>query len=329
MKKFIPLLFVISVAVAQTPPQVESVDQQRRRSDVQKPFTSVADTDVAPELYPGESSDVGPQYIVKRKPVRKWFEVTGDSQYYYTSNMFLAEESVATPLQDTMMWVNTLQFAVAPRPGWEFQDGVLYPRIGYRHQWYVYGLGDKLETTLNNFDFEVDTAFGDVTYEFLETWQASLGVDFTRLYTDEADANEFYEEAVPRWGVSKFFQVDELSGVSLAYDGNYHVTRVDPLPREDVNDRMDHTFTLSYTRELIPSLYARPYYRFQVTEYTEAVTSRTDLLNTLGVMFAYNINEWSNVRTFFNYDMRDSDNPIVADYDKFDGGLGVTLNFKF
>lgn len=331
-----PIVWSFSVALwlvalvpgfAQVPGQVERMQQYNQQQvDTRIPTAQDAASQLAPELYEGESSDLGPQFIVRAKPRRKWIEATADSQYYYTSNMLLTEQN---PI-DTTILVNTVQVALAPTP-FEVGEDKFAPRLGFRYQWYNYGL-DKTSNQLNNFDFDVETVFTDLRYKFKDNWYVAAGFEWNRLLAHEgptADYAEFYKEYDPSWTIGKYFPITESMFFSMEYQGVYHMTVVDPTPAQNINDRIDHGVRLAFTQELIPNLYLQPYFRFLYTDYVNVNGSRNDYLFSVGCAFSYVITDWMSVRTFASYDNKESDEPIIADYDNINAGGGISLNVSF
>src|ERR1700722_7930543 len=122
------LLFGIAPARAHIRAAIDQVntDQQRRDLD-QAPQLRYDQGTPAPELYPGEADDVGPQSVLSLKPRRTLFEGSADSQYYYTDNAFLDHSTRVT----SGMLVSTVQFALAPTP-YQLGEGQYAPRIGFR-----------------------------------------------------------------------------------------------------------------------------------------------------------------------------------------------------
>lgn len=316
------------LAQAQTA-QVERMQQfNQQQVDMRLNTGQDATDQLAPELYSGESDDVGPQFIVQSKPRRKWVEATADSQYYYTSNMLLTEQM---PI-DTTILVSTVQVALAPTPFDVGQTGDQFaPRLGYRYQWYNYGM-DKTSNQLNNFDFDVQTVFADLRYKFKDNWYVAAGFEWNRLLAHEgpvSDYSEFYKEYDPSWTIGKYFPISDSMALSVEYQGIYHFTVVDPIPAQNLNDRVDHAVRVSFTQELIPNLYLQPYARFMYTDYVNVNGSRNDYLTTVGTAFTYAINSWSSIRTFISYDYKQSDDVLFPDYTNFNAGGGLTLNFSF
>ena len=66
----------------------------------------------APELYPDENEDVGPQHILRMKRAPDFFEALADTQYGYTDNDRLLHDSRPT----TAYAINTLQSGYCARP---------------------------------------------------------------------------------------------------------------------------------------------------------------------------------------------------------------------
>lgn len=327
--------FVSSIHAQTAAQQIEQVEQVNRLRELRRSLFDVPETMTrAPLISEEELEDVGPQYLLQFKPRRQWFEALFDVQYYYTSNFnFNEEESERNPVGeiDTGVLVSTAQFAFAPSP-FRVWDGWLSPRVGYRHQWYNYGL-DNTENQLNNFDFDVQTVFGEVSYQFLENWNARIGLSWTRLLNHEdvgnrEDYSEFYKEFVPEWEIQRYIKFNPNSLLVIGYEGNYHHTEVDPTPNAYINDRMDHILTVSYLHQLTSSIILQPYYRFTYTDYWEN-GDRNDFLHSIGLVTSYHFNKWASIRLFCNYDKRESDDPFVPDYEKIDAGGGATLVFRF
>jgi hypothetical protein len=305
--------------------QVQSVNQNRAQTtpDISPSYSA---GQVAPELYPGESEDVGPQLLVLEKApkVQKpiWFEVALDTQYFYTSNMFLTEKGNL----DTGILITTLQAALAPPPI-PLSTGQLTLRSGYRQQRYMYGL-DKTSNNLNNFDFDVGTAYGLVQYSYSQLWSGFFELDYSRYLSHEENWTEFYTEWVPTWGLERQIPLGEKHLLSVAYTGANHWTYTDPLPTTNVNDRLDSILSLTWSWHLSPSVLLQPYYRVQYTHYWQNAI-RNDYFHTLGAALVWQLKPWAALRAFTSWESRDSNDPLIQDYQKFDSGVGLTLALRF
>lgn len=282
-------------------------------------------TETAPTL-PGESvEDTGPQILVKAKLKKPWFEAIADSQFYYTSNFTLNEEGTFVGEEDTAMLVSTAQFALAPVL--DIGTGRINPRLGFRHQWYNYDIVEN-EGRNNGFDFDSQTVFGELNWYLPgDDWRVFGGFEWRRLLGHEGpspDYAEFYKEYVPYWGVDRFFRFSDWGMLQLRYETQVHVTAVDPMPDASINDRFEHYITINYAHAIRPDLVVRPFYRFAYFDYFHGIWGdRNDTIHSLGATITWRATSWLDLRAFFAYDRKDSDNELVPDYRKFDAGPGV------
>lgn len=331
MKPLFPLavfLFTAASLLAQAPlprtadAATTTVQSFRERPQISPKFR-IGASQTAPELYPGESADVGPQYLLIQQMMRRsWVEGALDVQYYYTSNALLTERDKI----DTGLLVSTAWAAFAPTP-FALGDGQLAIRAGYREQMYLYGL-DSTDNQLNNFDFDVATVFAGARWLWREQWVFGLGTEYNRYLSHENDWNEFYTELLLAWGVERVFSFSERTQLVLGYAGGYHWTHTDPIPTSDVNDRLDSILSLTLTQEILPQLLLQPYYRFQVAQYSQS-GDRTDLFHTVGLSLSYLFTEWASVRVFASYEVRNSDDDSVQDFQNLNAGGGVSFVLRF
>lgn len=330
-RTFTTLLLLTTAALAQT--RVERVISATQNSDARfrsserlaQRFADVNSTQ-APEIFPGEMADVGPQYLVGRAqpaaPRHHWLEAFADTQFFYTSNSQLTEKGN----RDTGAMVFTLQAAFAPEP-FALGTGTATARFGYRHQWWLYSL-DKTRSGLNDTNFSVSTFFTGIRQSWDEKWVASFNLDYNRYLGQDTDQQEFYTEFTPNWSLERNYQIGEKSLLTLGYYGAYHWTHAAPTPSSDINDRLDTTFSVTYTRELLPGLAVQPYYRIQWSHYVENA-NRNDLYNNLGVALLYSLTDWATIRTTFGFENRNSSDDLIADYNKIEVGGGVSLSVSF
>jgi hypothetical protein len=338
---------ILGMASAQTPGAIEQVDKDQQRRALVQSAKSYQDGDSAPELYPGESSDVGPQTVLKMNPRRTLFEAVADVQYFYTDNMFLNENG----RHNADVLLSTVQFALAPT-AYDFAGGKLSPRLGYQSQWFDFGLADKdtvpitvfssgarENARLNKFDFNSQTAFTDAQWS-KNHWTFEAGFDFRRLLSTD-NYEEFYKEYVPRWSAQRVFTLCEHAAIILGYAGDYRFG--DPKPftfqpvsastihiNPDLGDRTDHTLFATYNQILCRHAVLQPYYQLQYTYFTDsALGNRNDLLSSVGAAIYWTLCPNCELRTFVDYNMRFSDNSAVSEYRQFDGGAGVNLTLRF
>ena len=324
------VVLAASANVALSQQAIDTLNNSNLRRNIESGMT-FKPGEAPPELFPGESTDVGPQSILKLHPKKKHWEFATDSQIAYTSNALLTESPTART--ETTLMVNTVQFALAPDP-YELKGHSFAPRIGFRHQWFNYAIGDRANAA-SNFDFDAQTAFVDGRLAIAENWVGYGGVGYVRLLGHQPgveDYNEFYTEFAPRWGVERFFPLGERKLFRIGYQGQYHITTVDavpPLLPSSRNDRIDSVLLVSYTHSFNAHLVAQPFYRFQLSNYTDSGANRNDYLHTVGASLAWVFNQHVSVRLFSTYDHKDSDNTLIPDYRKFDIGGGFSLNCRF
>lgn len=306
------------------PTAVQQMQNTQQGLKQQQPLLGIgAETNNAPELYPGENADVGPQRILKVTPSRTWFEVYLDSQVFFTGNALLVGDAT----NHAAVFVNTAQFAVVPVPPLQFGSGKLTPLVGVRSQWYNYSLNSP-----PNLDFDAQTAFIAAKYRLSEKWEVDGELDYTRLVTQHS-YTQFYTEWVPNLTVQRLFPLDDNLLASISWQAAYHFTHVGTAAPTDINDRLDNILTFSLSYQPAPKFIIQPYYSVEYTYYSRdpfsaTSTSRNDLLNSLGLSVAYYFSPKVALRTFISADDRTSDNS-VANYANYNVGLDVSLVIRF
>ena len=336
----IPLLvgIVCLAGVFAAPAQVPRLDQAdaiKRQQELDKKLREAARPGTAevdaPELFQGELKDVGPQSILKVRQQRTLFEAVADSQFFYTSNQNLAEDAAGTSL-----FVNTLQVAYAPPPI-QTSRGAVAPRVGARHQWFNYGLGDD-PASKGELDFDLQALFAEARWAFRQNWVAELGLEWSRLlnHTPGYDAyRQFYSEWMPRAGLTRTFAFGETRSATFSWQVNYRLTDAAPaVPTalsgitRHTNDRVDNALLAAYTHVFGPKLAVQPYYRLLLTRYG-GQAGRFDYLHNVGLSAYLTLHQNASLRGFLSYEIRDSDTAAIADYQKFDIGAGLSLNIRF
>jgi hypothetical protein len=305
------------------PAAVQQLQNNQLSRELQPPMPALTAGTNAPELFPGENADVGPQRILRLNPRHTYFDVLLDSQVFFSDNANFAQEpfNVASPV-----FVNTVQAAFTPAPValWAGKAGA---GIGLASQWYNYG-----DNRLENLDFNAETLFLSGKYA-LDKWQVGLGMNLTRLVNQEK-YDETYREFMPNLGVQRILPLNERMFFSVGDLVDYHLTEVPSVfgSRTDINDRFDNIASLTFTWQATRRLIFQPYYRFQYSYYqhdTVATSDRNDYLQGFGLTAAYYFNQKVSMRAFYNYNRKQSDDRFTPAYHEMNGGLGVTLDIKF
>ena len=329
-------LFSMGVLVAHAQPA--AIQQlQNSQAQMQMAVPELRTGTNAPELYAGENEDIGPQRILRvngqasavAAPRRQWFDVTLDSQVFYSDN---ANFGAAASRISSAVFVNTAQAALAPAP-FDLGPGKFAPVAGFSSQWYNYSSGQ-----MSPLDFDAQTAFVNLRY-FLGNWQFSLGGNYTRLLSQNNYA-ETYREWLPNFTVQRVFPVSDRLAVIVGNVVDYHFTHIPaPFPgyRDDLNDHFDDMVFLSLNWQVTPHFTVQPFYRFQYSLYQNdtlsatlpSSTQRTDFLNAVGVTLLYNFNSHVGLRAFFSYNTKTSDDEFTSHYDEINGGIGASLDIRF
>ena len=316
-------MFMVAVLLHAQPVNVQQFQNTRQAQQFQQPLSGLQAATNAPELYPAENADVGPQRILRLNPRPDYFDVFFDSQVFYSDNANYAQGS---DIIGSAVFVNTVQVAFTP-PDSQLGPGRFAPAAGYISQWYNYG-----NNRMTYLDFNAQTAFISGRYT-LGNWQFGLGGNYTRLL-NQGDYAQTYSEWLPVLTVQRIFPVGDNLLFVLGNQVDYHFTSVPPTPgtSTEINNRFDEAVSLALSWQMTRQLILQPYYRFQYSNYrynTLQTSDRNDYLNSLGVTLVFNLNQNFSLRTFFNYNIKRSDDPYTPAYHEYNGGVGATANFNF
>jgi hypothetical protein len=326
-----------SGAHAQLTSASQQVDTVQQRDDLQQAAQVPAGTNGVPELYQGESDDVGPQSVLEVKPRHPWVEAFADAQYFHTDNMFLASHD----RQGADVLVSTVQATLTPGST-TLAGGELSPSVGVQQQWFNYdlagsdtvnvlspnGFGVK-RAGLDTFDFSAFTAFAGLTWR-RENWVVDAGFDYQQLQ-DSSTYDEFYHEYVPHWSLRRDISLSHATALSVSYEGDYRFTDTAATPAAtypaNYNDRTDQSLVLVGSWRICRLAIVQPFYRLEYSHYTEI--DRDDLLNSFGVAWYCPITANVSVRAFAGYDVLNTDGYLAQNYDKLDLGGGLNLSVRF
>lgn len=318
-------LGVAASGFAQTPGAIDQVDaNQQRRAQQAAAQDQIQADGTAPEIYPGESSDVGPQSVLSLKPRRTWVEGIVDSEYLHTDNVFL-DHSFRQP---SGVLISTAEIALAPS-AFDVGGGQLTPRVGFSQQWYDFFQDHHETVDLDNFDFNAQTIFTDARWT-RNNWIFGAGFDYTRLMTTKG-YSQFYAEYVPRWEAQRIFAFNPKNNLTLAYQGYYHFTdtssSVFRQPQDSFYDRLDEALLATYNFYPCSHALVQPYYIFKYTHFT-ATIHRNDYLNSVGLaVYGFMCRSFS-CRAFVGFDQRNS-SLTLAEYHQFSPGGGLNFNIRF
>ena len=323
------LLAVSSQAQPSAATSVQQMQNFQQNMTQQKPLLSLRTGTNAPETYPGEDKEVGPQHILRLLPLHTLFEVDVDSQYLYTDNAMLTRR----PVRSSTELVNTIRAAISPTP-YKMGNGRFAPSIGYLSQWYDYGLGGD---DLSAMDFNVQTAFASAKYLFPNDWSVFGEFDYTRLSSQQL-IKHFYSDYTPIVGVQRLIQVGNRGLISASLQADYHDSWTINSPNNS-QDRADGIFSLAFGYQFTPHFMVQPSYRFQYTYYQHATSTtpgingpsgRNDYLNSFGITAAYYFTPNLSLRVFANDDIKMVDHDKLApQYHDYNFGVDLSYSIRF
>lgn len=342
IRRYIPLVAVLialvttggftSLSAQMATAALDEMDMANRINQLSRPLADPELTAIkVPELYEGELEDIGPQFLLLAPPRHKYFQFLVDMQAYRTSNATLVPSNFNPGSSD--ITVATFQGSVISKP-MDTGFGQVQLRAGMRYQFFWYGLITGRNDQVSGFpvkdnDFNVFTPFVEALWQ-KDGWFATAGVRYLNLYSPP-QSRTTYEEVAPYWIGGYQFVLSQRDLLLLQYDGNFRFssTKNFGLLPAGINNRTDQAFSLIYSHLLTDRFIIQPSYRFQYSYYTDSPTSRNDIYNTLGLLFAYYITDNIAVRVFGNWENRDSSSRIPSSYRNWNLGGGANLTFQF
>lgn len=282
------------------------------------------------ELYAGEISDTGPQYLLMPGAAREQrFTVWTRADLSWTDNATFTE---AVPRGSSITsWQAGLDARLHAR---ELAGGRLAVGAGARGQIFRYGLlggGNKvidfLQIDRNNFD--LGGAHLRATWQ-REAWLATSSLQGTLLRNRSA-GRTFYRELL--WDAGLYRQWKTAGGSTLVLGGElarrWSWTDTYGLLPTGWNDRAEAALTASWSMPLRHGLAWRTTARALGADYTHSGRHRRDATGTLGTELAWTWRERLELRLFISHERRDSTEAAMPDYARWEGGLGAGLRWEF
>ena len=341
----------VTNAVIRQTESMKAADALKSQVPAQKP-----EEEVAPETYPGESADLGPQVLLKQKKKRDpLFEFSSDTMFMWTSNALTAGLNDPNKARTSIV-SETFSLALAPK-AWDVGSGKLSLRTGYRHTLWIYDIKSANSTGLNPNNFQASTVFSNLRYVFAENWAASFGLDYTRVLNSifsgqnwkiknfwEDHWGESYTDISPNWSLERTVSIGEKAGLSLTYSGGFHFSKSSGLKSPNGGglrdlDKLDNALSVGFAYlpaqqwmvqpnvRLLHSYFTRNNARSQAGDETGEHRRTMSLAPGVSVMWmpkpAVSI-RLSAAADFFR--SNDADQPS---YNKHDFSVGVTANLRF
>jgi hypothetical protein len=346
-----------AAAAEQASRQAEAVkSQQQLQKQAQDEREKKAPSeDEPPETYPGENDDLGPQKLLKKKKRKPLFDFSSDTMLTWTNNALsvgerktLASGAKTDPARDSGVLAETLSLAFAPQP-LDIGIGKLGIRAGYRQLFYVY---NALQSSkLNKNSFEMGTASIGSNLSFMEKWNASLGLDYSRILKlsspsrspykhtlDGGDLQESFVDWSPNWSLMRSISFTEKLSMLAMYSGAYHFTGMDPVDGTrdggNRNDKLDSTLMTSLMYSINSKWMLQPSFRFTHALYTqpnEFGVHRRDMTTSPGFSVIWTPTPQLSFRASVGGEFRKSNlnDGSAPDYKKFEAAVGISAMVKF
>ena len=304
------------------PVNVQQFQNTQQAQQLQKPLAGFNTITNAPEIYPGENADTGPQRILRRTPRPDYFDIFFDSQVFCSDNANFAE---GPAIIGSAVFVNTGQIRLHTAGHEAWAGNRFAPSAGYVGQWYNYGENNQM----TSLDFSAQTFFINNRYN---RGQPGSSPSVDKLHAPAGSQNGYnwtYQEYLPAFTVQRIFPVNDQFLFVIGNQVDYHFTSEPPGSWNllGINNRFDEAVSLTLSWQITRQLSVQPYYRFMFSNYrynTLQTSDRNDYLNSFGFTLAYYVDRNLSIRTFLNYNIKTSDDPYTPAYHELNGGVGAS-----
>lgn len=282
------------------------------------------------ELYRGELDDTGPQYLLQPAAGRAArFAVWSRADASWTDNATFTETN---PGETT---VSSFQLGADARClERTVAEGKLRLTLGGHGQVFRYGFAsdddrviDYLQVDRNNFDL--------LGTHVRATWQraawlAASSLQGTLLHNRSA-GRTFYRELA--WDAALYRQWSVAGKATLLVGADlarrWSITETYGLLPQSWNDRAEAGLTAAWQQPIRGKLAWRATARMQTSEYLHADRSRRDVTGSLSAELIYTWRERCDFRVFVSHERRDSMEPGIPDYARWEAGAGAGVRWEF
>lgn len=282
------------------------------------------------EIYRGEFDDTGPQYLLKPAAKRAARgTVWARTDVSWTDNALFAEDRPQDTNIASLQLGADLRVTERPLAGGTFTLGA-----GGRGQTFRYGLAggddrviDTLQVDRNNFDLlgaQVRAAWRR------DPWLVTSSIQGTLLHNRSA-GRTFYRELAWDAALYRVWNPTGRASLLVGADLARRWTETDTyglLPR-GWNDRAEAGLAAIWQQPIRGRLSWRATARAVIADYTHADRSRRDATGTLSAELSYAWREWCDLRIFLTHERRDSTEPAIHDYSRWEAGAGAGLRWEF
>lgn len=282
-----------------------------------------------PELFAGELDDVGPQYLLVAAPRPPAWDAWCDLEITATSNVTLIE---TTPASSTLTVAQAgLTHRSQPFARW---GGQSHWQLGAHAQAYRYGYLtgvheqiNLVEISRNNFDLgglhaRLDWQRGP--------WIAAVTARASSLRST-ATRRTFYQELASEWSLFWQKPLTPKRTLAVGLDGamRFSATASFGLLPSAWNNRVEQSFVATLDQQLGGSWHVQPTVRYLVSHYVAANRNRTDQQVAARLTLTRAVGRHLEVRLSAGYELRESNDPVIPDFRKWDGGVAAGGRWRF
>ncbi len=282
-----------------------------------------------PELFAGEMDDVGPQYLLLPAQARLPLELWTECEITGTSNATLVESN---PHSSTITSMQVGATAPFTRKSW--RGGELEIDAGFRLQTYRYGLLAQPRRKINF--IEIDRNDFDLIGAHLqgawrrEGWFASAALRGASL-ENRANHRVFYQEASFEWQLFRQWRAGARGVIVAGLEGAMRWSHTDSfgLLPAGWNNRVEQALVVVYDRSIAARWRLQPAVRVLASEYLHRNRARRDVHGSARPSLIRRLGEQAELRLSIGYDRRNSSEPLIADFAKWDAALAAGAHWRF
>lgn len=282
-----------------------------------------------PELFAGEIEDVGPQFLLLAKPSARPLELWTDLEIMGTSNATLVETNPKASTITSAQAGGTWHFGERPLRG-----GRLAFETGFKVQTYRYGLISGPKAKINF--LEIDRNDFDLIGAHLQAgwrrggWLAATALRGASL-RNRGNDRVFYQELAGEWQVFRQWRTTPRRAWAIGLEGAVRWSHTDSfgLLPAGWNNRVEQALVAVLDQDLGARWRLQPALRVQGSTYMYRDRSRSDVHASARLSLGYALAPAAELRLGLGYDRRDSSEPVIADFGKWDLGLVGSARWRF
>ncbi len=265
-------------------------------------------------------SDLGIQRPVEAKKTGFAYHLGFDSKLYFSNNPASIDRGDLK--EPCGLWENSFRntFLLG---AFDLGGATFSPIANLSYTKFTH-FGDEL---FDNFDFDtLGLNFAGI-FQYGQGWSVRAGLGLTFDLNPREGLERQYHQVSPSIALGKGFKMGTVQSFiewSIAYNFTDSAYVIAGFPDDELN-RFETAFTFGVN---IPfnKFELSPFLRCSYNSYSNQ--DRNDFMSNLGLDLKYTFSNWFYLKLFANLSTRQSDMDNM-DFNRFDSGLGASLNAKF